>query len=213
MIVVRMVLAIVLVRRSTVVTSMGGATMTCCRDRIQMRGTSMLHLGGLNGHSIVDDRDVDGSLMRIATGIALGVTLVVRGSIPATIVASIVPGAVRAAAMRGGLREGGIVCGLGVLHFGCVDGHSVVDHWHMVATVWGNGSDGMTGTGSGVSGKVRGLGVLHLGRLNGSTMSMGHLTQCLGMGGIVFGLGSLDIGCIDGHTAMRERHMGSRSTV
>lgn len=213
MIVVRMVLAIVLVRRSTVVTTMGGTTMTCCRDRIQMRGTSMLHLGGLDGHSIVDDRDVDGSLMRIATGIALGMTLVVRGSIPAAIVASIVPGAVRTAAMRGGLREGGIVGGLGVLHFGCVDGHSIVDHRHMVTTVWGNGSDGMTGTGSGVSGKVRGLGVLHLGRLNGSTMSMGHLTQCLGMGGIVFGLGSLHIGCIDGHTAMRERHMGSRSTI
>lgn len=212
MIVVRMVLAIVFVRRSTVVTSMGSATMTRSSHRIQMRGPSMLHLGGLDGHAVVDHGNVDGSLVRISAGIALGMTLVMRGSIPAAVIVSIIPGAVRAAAMRGCLREGGIVSGLGVLHFGCVDGHSVVDHRHMVAAV-GNGSDGMTGTGSSVGGKVRSLSVLHLGRLNGSTVRMGNVSQCLGMGGIVLGLGGLHIGCINGHTAMGERHVGSRSTI
>lgn len=211
-IVVPVVLAIILMRRPTVVTSMRWAAMASSCHRVEMRGTSMLHLCGLNGHAIVDHRDVDGTLVRIAGGIALGMALVVAGSIPAAIVATIIPGAVRAAAMRGGLREGGIVSGLGVLHFGGVDGDAVVDHRHMVATV-GNGSDGMAGTGSSVRSKVGRLGVLHLGSLNGSTVRMGNLSQRLGVCGIVLGLGSLHVGSVNGNAAVGEWHVGSRSTI
>lgn len=210
MVVVRVVLAIVLMRRSAVVTAVRWAAMASSCHRAQMRGTSMLHLCGLDGHAIVDHRDVDGTLVRIAGGIALGMALACR--IPTTVVATIIPGAVRAAAMRGGLREGGIVGGLGVLHFGGVDGDAVVDHRHMVATV-GNGSDGMAGTGSGVRSKVGRLGVLHLGRLNGSTVRMGNLSQRLGVRGIVLGLGSLHVGSVNGNAAVGEWHVGSRSTI
>lgn len=203
------VLAIILVRRATVVATVGGSTVTGRCQGAQMRGTGMLHLGGLNGHAIVDDRDVDGTLMRIAGGVALGVTIV--AGIPATVIATIVPGAVRAAG-RGGLGESGKVGGLGVLHFGCIDGHSVVDHRHMVATV-GNGSDGMTGTSGSVGSEVGGLGVLNLGSLDGSTMGVSHLTQSLGMGSIVFSLSGLHVGCIDWHATMGEGHVSRSSTI
>lgn len=208
-VVVRMVLAIVLMGRAAVVSAVGGAAVTGRCQGAQMSGARMLHLCGLHGHTVVDDRDVDGTLMRIAGGIALGVAVV--AGVPTAIIVTIIPGAVRAAVRRG-LRKSGIVSGLGVLYFGRIDGHSIVDDRHMVATV-GNGSDGMARASSSMGGKVGGLGVLHLRSFDGSAMSMSHLTQSLGMGSIVFGLGSLYIGSIDWDATMGEWHVSRSTTV
>lgn len=224
MIVVCVVLTIILVRRATVVATMDtmSSTVTGRCHSIQMSGTGVLYLCGLYGNTVVDDGDVDGTLVRIAAGIAVGVAVMgvgvaVVAGIPATIVVTIIPGAVGVAAVGGGLRDGGKVSGLGVLYLGGVDGHTIVDHRHMVGTVVGKGSDGMsgTGTGSGMSGKVSGLGVLHLRSFDGSTMGMGHMSQRLGVGSIMLSLGGLHIGSIDGHTTVGEWDMsvGSVSTT
>lgn len=207
-VIVRMVLSIILVSIATVVATMAaGSSMSGGGQRIQMRGTGVLHLGGLHGHSVVDDRDVDGSLVRVAGGVAVVAAVAL---FPASVVAAIIPGSMRGSSVGGGLGQGGVVGGLGMLHLGRIDGYSIVDYRHVIATVV-NGGNGMSRTGGSMGGKVRSLGVLHLGCLNGSTVGMSYMAKGFGVGGIVLGLGGLHIGSINGHTSMSQRHMGGLS--
>lgn len=209
-VVVRVVLAIVLVSgTSTVVSTVSGSAMAGGGQSVQMRGTSVLHLCGLNGHSVVDHRNVDGSLVGVAAGVAAGMAAGVT-ALPATVVVAIVPGSVRGATVRGSLRKGSVMGGLGVLYLGGVNGHSVVDHRDVVAAVRDRG-DGVAGTGGSMGGEVSGLGVLNLRGLNWGSMGVGHMTQGLGVGSVVLGLGGLHIGGIYWHSAVGERDMGSLS--
>lgn len=103
--------------------------------------------------------------------------------------------------------QGGQMGGLGVLNFGGLNRHSVVDHRDVLGSVPGSGSvpsgsgrgavpgwggrSGMTGAGSGMGGKVLGLGVLNFGRIDrtGTDVSAGGLVggEVLGLGGGHFG--------------------------
>lgn len=132
-VIVRVVLAIILVSIATVVATMaGGSSMSGGGQRIQMRGTGVLHLGRLHGHSVVDDRDVDGSLVRIAGCVTVVAAVAL---FPASVVAAIIPGSMRGSSVGGGLGQGGVVGGLGMLHLGRIDGYSIVDYRHVIATV------------------------------------------------------------------------------
>jgi hypothetical protein len=105
------------------------------------------------------------------------VVVVPLSGIVSIVVSSVVSGSIVSVA---GLGNGGKVSGLGVLYFGCVDGDTIVDHWHMVGvvgmrdsvsgvTVMGGITVGTVRSGS-MSGGMSSLGVLDFGGVNRDTI-------------------------------------------
>lgn len=130
---------------------MGGASLSL-GDGGKVSGLGVLHLGRLDGHSVVDDRDVVGARMvsswRVVSWGIVSWSVVIGRSVRTAL----------------GLSDGSKVGGLGVLHLGCVDWDAVVDDWDGIVTGMGLSVVrwGDTVVGSGMSGKVSCLGVLDL---------------------------------------------------
>lgn len=195
--------------RVVTTTVVGSATLGLS-DSGEMSGLGMLHLGCLDWHSVVDDRDVVGSAVMGRCVVSWGI--VVWGRVSAAL----------------GFSDGCEMSGLGVLDFGCVDWNTVVDDWDSVVTAmsWSivDWSNNMSVAGGGVCGKVFGLSVLDLGRIDwdtvvdldgrcsmspwgcvglaspeGSLMKVVQSTS-LGMSMSVSDLGGGYFGCIMGHS-------------
>lgn len=165
----------------------------------QMGGLGVLDFRGLNRHSVVDHRDVLGSVPGTVRLGLLVVSVVFLGSWGVVLLSL-------------DLGVGGGVFGLGVLHFLGLKRNSLVDHrdvdgsvpgllgWGMVPVLVVGGDRGsnwtMSGLDGGVSGKVGSLGGGHFRGVSRNVSPWGGtLVQAglgFGMGGKVGSLGSLD---------------------
>lgn len=197
----------------------------CLGQRMQMRRLGVLHLGRLDGHTVVDDGNVVGTAVRRRC-------VVSRSRIVATV----------AVVTRLRLGDGSEMGGLGVLHFGRVYRHAVVDVRNrdrtvVRSTVVGGGRSavvvdgrGTVGGGS-VGGQMGGAGVLHFGRVDGHTVvdldggggvrplvatPQGALPQvvvlgaCLGVCVRVLDLGGCDFGGVVRHSVCVQRDRAVR---
>jgi hypothetical protein len=91
--------------------------------------TSVLHFSGVDWHSLVDGWVMVAQFAVVAQ-IVVSVMVAVVGLF--VVLGLLVVRFGHIVAMAGSLGVGGSMSSLGVLYGGCVDGHSVVDHWHVV---------------------------------------------------------------------------------